>query len=143
MTLILANGTVAHRITTLSEDHALTETCLVAEDLDGLTTRVFRRFLSRDPTADEQELFGNLLSDGFDARVVSLTRSGDERQRKRRHAVSWSNHLSAEATRIKMELEEAVRRGDPPTRRLDPDWRERMEDGLWALVNSPEFLFIP
>ncbi len=141
--LILANGTVAHRVTTLSEDHALTETCLIAEDLDGLTTRVFRRFLSRDPTAEEQELFRNLLSGGFDARVVGVTRSKNERQRKRRHAVSWSNHLSAEATRIKIALEEDVRRGDPPTRRLDPDWRERMEDGLWALVNSPEFLFIP
>jgi len=23
------------------------------------------------------------------------------------------------------------------------DWRERMEDALWALVNSPEFVFVP
>jgi hypothetical protein len=23
------------------------------------------------------------------------------------------------------------------------DWCERMEDALWALVNSPEFVFVP
>ena len=62
---------------------------------------------------------------------------------RQQSAVSWSNHLSAEATRIKLELERAARAGDPPTSRLQSDWRERMEDGLWALLNSPEFIFIP
>jgi len=44
---------------------------------------------------------------------------------------------------------EAIRRqreilqGDPPTARLDADWRSRVEDMLWALVNSPEFVFVP
>ena len=33
--------------------------------------------------------------------------------------------------------------GDPPTTRLEADWRERMEDMVWALVNSPEFVFVP
>ncbi len=36
-----------------------------------------------------------------------------------------------------------LREGDPPTRRLREDWRRRMEDALWALVNSPEFVFVP
>jgi hypothetical protein len=36
-----------------------------------------------------------------------------------------------------------AREGDPPTTRLEADWRERMEDMVWALVNSPEFVFIP
>ncbi|HJO54533.1 MAG TPA: hypothetical protein QF373_08520, partial [Verrucomicrobiota bacterium] len=57
--------------------------------------------------------------------------------------VSWSNHLSAEANRIKIELEKRAREGDPPTVSLQTDWRERMEDMLWALMNSPEFIFIP
>ena len=57
--------------------------------------------------------------------------------------VSWSNHLSEEANRIKIELEKRAREGDPPTVALQADWRERMEDMLWALMNSPEFVFIP
>ena len=57
--------------------------------------------------------------------------------------VSWNNHLSEEANRIKMQLERLAREGDPPTRRLRVEWRERMEDVIFALVNSPEFIFIP
>ena len=57
--------------------------------------------------------------------------------------VSWSNHLNPEATRIKQEQERATRAGDAPTDRLRADWRERAEDAVWALVNSPEFVFVP
>ena len=57
--------------------------------------------------------------------------------------VSWNNHLSEEANRIKMELEKRVLSGDPPTNRLRSEWRERLEDVVYALVNSPEFIFVP
>ena len=57
--------------------------------------------------------------------------------------VSWNNHFSVEANRIKIELERLAREGDPPTKRLRAKWRERMEDMIFALVNSPEFIFIP
>jgi hypothetical protein len=57
--------------------------------------------------------------------------------------VSWSNHLTNEANAIKIQLEAAARRGDPPTPRLTAAWRERMEDVLWSLLNDPEFVFSP
>ena len=40
-------------------------------------------------------------------------------------------------------LAEIAARGDPPTRALDPAWRERAEDFVWALFNMPEFVFVP
>ncbi len=61
----------------------------------------------------------------------------------RRGMISWSNHLEQEATNIKMELQEVVQAGDPPTRRLTEDWRERLEDVIWSMMNSPEFRFAP
>jgi hypothetical protein len=88
-------------------------------------------------------LFTVLLSEGYSDRIRTLSLSKAEPKTRSRNAVSWSNHLSAEATRIKMEIERQVRLGDPPSERLQTDWRERMEDFIWALLNSPEFTFLP
>jgi hypothetical protein len=57
--------------------------------------------------------------------------------------VSWGNHLSSEATVIRMEEERRLRMGDAPTERLTSDFREAYEDLIWSLVNSPEFILIP
>ncbi len=55
----------------------------------------------------------------------------------------WSNHLNPEATNVVYEMEKIVRAGDPPTPRLAPAWRERMEDAVWALMLTPEFVYVP
>ena len=51
------------------------------------------------------------------------------------------NHLDAAANQLRYEQQLAARAGDPPTTRLDADWRQRMEDVLWAVLNSPELVF--
>jgi Protein of unknown function (DUF1553)/Protein of unknown function (DUF1549) len=141
--LALANGVVGNRVTRLSDDSAITTICLDDQPLTDLIRTIYRQVLSREPSRMELELFAQLLQDGYDERCKEGAENRTARQRARASAVSWSNHLSPEATRFKLEQERAARVGDPATHRLDSDWRERMEDMLWALVNSPEFVFVP
>jgi hypothetical protein len=139
----LANGLVANgRIARLSDDSAITAMALQDRPLPELVRALFLRVLSRPPTADELKDFTAQLSEGYAERRLKPSGSGAHKSGPAR-PVSWSNHLNPEATRIKQEQERAARAGDPPTDRLRADWRERMEDALWVLVNSPEFVFVP
>jgi hypothetical protein len=140
--LLLANGVVGRRITSLSDDSALTTLSLQDKKLGALIDAVFLRILSRPPRPEERSLFLELLQEGFADRRVPGARVV-KRSRRQLSSVSWSNHLSPEATRIKLELERLAQEGDPATARLRTSWRERMEDMVWALVNSPEFVFVP
>jgi len=140
--MVLANGTVGARLVRLSEDSAVTKLCLEDRTLPDLVRALFLQVLSRPPTAGEQSSFIKLLSPGYANRKLAVT-NGKVEAKKSAGAVSWSNHLSPEATKLKLEQERAVRAGDPPTPRLRAEWRERMEDALWALVNAPEFVFVP
>jgi hypothetical protein len=63
--------------------------------------------------------------------------------RTREKYVSWSNHLDGEATTVRMAQEAAARKGEPATEKLDPEWRQRLEDILWAMLNAPEWAFSP
>jgi hypothetical protein len=141
--LVLAHGTVGSRIAQLSEDSALTDLALAEQPLPALVRAVFLQLLTRPPRADEVARFAELLEPGYATRRVGESRAVVARRPARAAAVSWSNHLSPEATRLKLEQERVARAGDPPTERLHSDWRERMEDMVWALVNSPEFVFVP
>jgi hypothetical protein len=141
-TLLLANGIVGTRIVRLSDESAFTELCLEDRPLEELVREAFLRVLTRPPSAEEERLFADYLSDAYrERRVKGAPRRPSALSADRR--VSWSNHLSAEATVIRMEEERRLRLGDEPTGRLRPEFRERFEDALWSLLNSPEFLLVP
>jgi len=141
---IIANGSVGVWVTTLSEDHAVTVLATQSElSLHELIDQVFLRVLTRKPDPQEKRLYSNLLQAGFEQRIIPPEKRQPEIRRKPLQHVSWSNHLSEEANRIKIELEKRARQGDPPTVALRADWRRRMEDMLWALMNSPEFVYLP
>ncbi|HEU0007627.1 MAG TPA: DUF1553 domain-containing protein [Terriglobia bacterium] len=141
-TLILANGILGTRMVRLSDDNAFTELCLQPLPLDGLLQETFLRVLSRPPSESESSLFRDHLRSVYSKREVkdAVKRSSTIESDRR---VSWSNHLSAEATLIRLEEERRLRMGDEPTSRLKPEFRERFEDVLWALLNSPEFVLVP
>ncbi len=140
--LILANGIVGTRIVRLSDDSAITALCLRDEPLDQLINETFLRVLSRPPSAKEARTLRDLLQPYYAARKVKNA-GMTESAMKTDNRVSWSNHLSAEATLIRMDEERKLRMGDQPTKRLTPEFRERFEDTMWAMVNSPEFVVVP
>ena len=141
---ILANGTIGRRFTGLSDDSAFTALALQDRPLSELVDAVFRRVYTREPSSDEREVFMELLSEGYGDRI-----NHDElhkppvRGAYSRTGVGWSNHLAPEATLLQIKTDERVRQGDPPTKKLQAEWRERFEDMLWSMMNSPEFLFVP
>jgi hypothetical protein len=140
----LANGGVIHgRVARLSEDSAFTALALEERPVAALVEALFLRVLSRLPDEGERAVFVAQLAEGYADRRLPPSGTQARAARPAERAVSWSNHLNPEATRLKQEAERAARAGDPPTDRLRAAWRERMEDAVWSLVNSPEFLFIP
>ncbi len=139
----VANGIIGSgRASRLSDDSAFTQMAIEAKSVDGLIEQTFQRILSRKPSAAELADIRPHIAPGFDKRKTNVDPDSVPR-REKPHAVSWSNHLSAEATTIKMEMERLARAGDEPTVQLESDWRERMEDIVWTLINSPEFVFLP
>lgn len=141
---ILANGAVGVWLTRLSDDHGTTRLALEDQPLETLVDRLFLRVLTRPPNPEERSAVVAYLRDGYPEREVKAFHgTADLSKRRPPRYVSWSNHLTEEANAIKIEREAEARRGDPPTERLAPAWRGRLEDVLWSLLNSPEFLFMP
>ena len=141
---LLANGTMMSWLVRLSDDHALTHLALESQPPERLVERLYQRLLTRPPTEPELARALALLRPGYAERVVTsappeVDKSGP---RVRPKYVGWSNHMSSGANVTRGEQAAAVRRGDPPTARLTPEWRESLEDLVWALLNSPEWTSI-
>ena len=141
---IIANGALGRWVTTLGDDSGITELALRNKlTLDQLAEQVFLRLLTRKPTNEERVTVTELLSEGFSDRVIPESARTATKKRERLRHVSWSNHLSEEANSIKIEMERRAREGEPPTLALRAHWRERLEDVVWATLNSPEFVYLP
>lgn len=140
---ILSNGTMGVWLTRLSDDHALTQLALQEQPLDAFLDALYLRLLTRLPSAEERAAYTAYLREGYATRVRPPRPRSAGEPRLPDPYVSWSNHLAPEATLVRQQQEAAARLGDPPTDRLDPGWRTRLEDVLWALLNSSEFIFTP
>ncbi len=141
---ILNNGTLGVWLTRLSDDHGITRLALQEQPLDALVDQLFLKLLTRKPSAEERQHYTAHLAPGYEKRLTDLPDVPVEKSnRVRPKYVSWSNHLDAEATTVRLAEEAAARKGEPPTTKLNAAWRVRLEDVLWAIVNSPEWTVSP
>lgn len=142
---ILANGTMGVWLTRLSDDHGTTALVMEAQAVETLVERLYLRLLTRKPTAAEKEKYVKYLSPGYDNRVIPKAerKIAKTEKRKPERYVSWSNHLDSAANELAVIKEMKVRAGDPHTNALREDWRSRMEDVLWAMLNAPEWIYTP
>jgi hypothetical protein len=140
---IIANGVVVKRASQFSESSGFTRLALEDQPLATFLDGVFLRILGRRPTDSERDTAVALLQDGYDTRRVDIDLATMPPPEPRPTGVSWPNHLTEDADRVKRELSAIALRGDSPTPRLTADWRERAEDLVWTLFNTPEFVFLP
>jgi hypothetical protein len=139
--LMMSNGLMSQRIVRLSEPSAITELCLKEISVEKLVDHLFLSVLSRLPDQNEREQFAAFLTPGFQQR-----HTGEPARRFEPLGTfqpDWRKHLEAEQTSLMFKSQQRVARGEHPTARLTNDFRERVEDVLWALINSPEFVVIP
>ena len=139
----LANGTLGVWLTRLSDQSGLTDVMCKQQPVEQLVDELFLRMLTRRPNETEQKRFVALLSDGYADRLSKSALSELTLAAKRFRYVSWSNHLNTEANVIKVEMQELARKGPERTYRLKSKWREKAEDAIWALLNSPESILVP
>ncbi|RMG40549.1 MAG: DUF1553 domain-containing protein [Planctomycetota bacterium] len=139
--LMLANGLLVWRLVRLTEDSPLTERCLEVGSPQELVDELFLRVLSRRPNDAERAAFVAELADVFASRKTGRPKASIKPIQLAR--VDWEKHLKPEATLEILEAARRVREGEPPTVRLTTAFRERVEDMIWALINSPEFVFVP
>ncbi|MEX2578659.1 MAG: DUF1553 domain-containing protein [Verrucomicrobiales bacterium] len=142
---ILANGTMGVWLTRLSDDHDITALALEEQPVEELVDRLYLRLLTRHPSESEKNRYVAFLADGYDTRIVPPGERPEPKTAKREpeRYVSWSNHLDGPANTLAQEKEAAARRGKPPTEALRADWRLRLEDVLWAMLNAPEWIYTP
>jgi len=137
----LANSTISNRLARLSDEHAFTALAMEEQPLAHLVERMFLRMLSRPPTPAEAAKFSAILSPGFASRRTGAAPAPPRPPFTM--GVSWANHLNPDASTAVLAVEHVVKAGPTPSPQLASDWRDRMEDAVWALMLTPEFTHIP
>jgi hypothetical protein len=137
----IANSTIANRLTRLSDEHAFTALAMEEQPVAQLVERMFLRLLSRPPTPAEAAKFSAILAPDFAKRRTGAPPAPPRAPFSK--GVSWANHLNPDATTAVLDVERVVKAGPTPSPQLASDWRERMEDALWAILLTPEFTYIP
>jgi len=139
--LMMANSAAVNQAIRLTEESAATEWCLEDGTPEQLVDRLFLATLSRPASDGERRLMAGVLAESFATRKTGKAKPKPI-ARVRAH-VDWDKHLQGEASLELLEAAKQAQAGDPATVRLTTEFRTAVEDVLWTLVNSPEFVFVP
>ncbi|MBI5768068.1 MAG: DUF1553 domain-containing protein [Verrucomicrobia bacterium] len=140
---VLANSIMSTWITRVSQGGELADVALGAATPAALVDALFLRVLGRLPAPAERTPLIRTLAEGFATRAVPAAECAPPKVLDPLPPLSWSQHLMPEATTVMMEWEKRARQGPPADPRLRPAWRERMEDVVWTLINTREFVWLP
>ncbi len=140
---VLANSVLASWVSRASVDSQLAEVAVAAKTPQELVDTIFAKFLTRKATEQERQFYGDALAVGFAERVLPVEERTSVEKRPPLGTVTWSNHLHPQANEIQLEMEKRAREGEPADPRLRSQWREVYEDFVWAVINTPEFVWVP
>ncbi|RMF40676.1 MAG: DUF1553 domain-containing protein [Planctomycetota bacterium] len=139
---VLANGNLTTYVTRMSDRSGLTIMAQQAKTPNEFIDCLYLMALTRHPTPAEREELLRLIEPGFENRVRPASPPAPSADIIRGF-VTWSNHFDVRSNKLMRDLEARAAMGPQPTTRLVEDWRERAEDAAWALLNLPEFQFVP
>ncbi|MCC6509300.1 MAG: DUF1553 domain-containing protein [Pirellulaceae bacterium] len=139
---VIANSALSVRLSRMSEESYFTQLALQTKTPAEFVTSAFEQVLSREPSQDELQSFVDLIQDGWNDRIVSLAIPPSQ-PKPHRGFVTWANHFDIRANQLMRDIERELAAGPAPSARLKTAWREQAEDAIWALMNTPEFQFVP
>ena len=135
--LALANGDLMHRLVKFTDRSYYTELSREAGTLDQYGDRLFLNTLSRLPTEREARWLRNELGALWSRRLVPPELREARKEEAGVEAVTVTDSIAAHQYIMR------VRQGEPAATALTPAWRRNAEKVLWAVLNSPEFMFLP
>ncbi len=135
--LTLANGTAANRLFRLTDNSFYTKLSHQSRTLEDLADLLFLNVLSRKASSKELDWVNQWLGPSWEHRRAFDFDEGKVAGTHLAQSLTLVDHGLAK------EIAKEVRKGEPITQSLTPEYAQRLEDVLWALHNSPEFQFIP
>ncbi|WP_437206752.1 DUF1553 domain-containing protein [Planctomicrobium sp. SH664] len=140
----IANGLFVQRMVRITPGSTLEQMALKQQSLDELIDELFLSLLTRTPTELERQQARDLLAPQFDDRACGTGQPCEMPAAGLSPSyVTWSNHLAPGADEIIFAKNRQLQQGPEPSPSLQTDWRERLEDLAWAIINAPEFIYSP
>lgn len=139
----LANGVLSNTLSRAAHGSPLAQLAVDTKSPQELVDSLFLSILTRHPNDGERRAFTEVLTEGFEDRLVPPSQIAVVEPPEPLPLVTWFNHVRPNANTIQQQLERRVRRGPPVDPRLKTKWREVYEDVVWSLINHREFVWIP
>ncbi len=121
----------------------LTEMVLEAEGVGELVDTLFLKTLGRRPDPAEGQAYQSLLQKDSTRGLSQKTNAFPLLLENAILMFPGRITFSRGRTRSRRAIARDIEVGSSPTRALQSEWRMNFEDGLWALINSPEMIFVP